>query len=140
MGLCDCPCAALPFPGDPQHPCLPCPSVIRGSRGRVFPPLLRKYSTLSNMSSTKPPNENETSKERKPGLRSVQTTMLFRAVNPELFIKPNKPVMAFGLIAISLCVAYLGYLHATTENKKDLYEAIDSEGSRYMRRKTSKWD
>ncbi|TRZ24683.1 hypothetical protein HGM15179_002385 [Zosterops borbonicus] len=85
---------------------------------------------LSNMSSTKTPNENETPKQRKPGLRSVQTTMLFRAVNPELFIKPNKPVMAFGLIAISLCVAYLGYLHATAENKKDLYEAIDSEGSR----------
>ncbi|XP_030303488.1 small integral membrane protein 8 [Calypte anna] len=88
------------------------------------------------MSSTKPPNENE----RKPGLSSVRTTMLFRAVNPELFIKPNKPVMAFGLIAISLCVAYLGYLHATVENKKDLYESIDSEGSRYVRRKTSKWD
>ncbi|KAJ7403714.1 hypothetical protein WISP_149580 [Willisornis vidua] len=40
------------------------------------------------MSSTKPPDENGTPKERKPGLRSVQTTMLFRAVNPELFIKP----------------------------------------------------
>ncbi|KFV53260.1 Small integral membrane protein 8, partial [Tyto alba] len=52
----------------------------------------------------------------------------------------NKPVMAFGLIAITLCVAYLGYLHATVENKKELYEVIDSEGSRYMRRKTSKWD
>nr|XP_009502411.1 PREDICTED: small integral membrane protein 8 [Phalacrocorax carbo] len=75
------------------------------------------------MSSTKPPNENETAKERKPGLRNV-----------------NKPVMAFGLVAVTLCVAYLGYLHATVENKKDLYEAIDSEGSRYMRRKTSKWD
>lgn len=48
--------------------------------------------------------------------------------------------MAFGLIAITLSVAYLGYLHATAENKKDLYEAVDSEGSRYMRRKTSKWD
>ncbi|NWH50871.1 SMIM8 protein, partial [Fregata magnificens] len=92
------------------------------------------------MSSTKPPNENEIPKERKPGLRSVQTTMLFRAVNPELFIKPNKPVMAFGLLAVTLCVAYLGYLHATVENKKDLYEAIDSEGSRYTRKKTSKWD
>ncbi|OPJ73317.1 small integral membrane protein 8 [Patagioenas fasciata monilis] len=99
-----------------------------------------KYSTLIKMSSTKPPNENETPKERKPGLRNVQTTMLFRAVNPELFIKPNKPVMAFGLVAITLCVAYLGYLHATVENKNDLYEAVDSEGSRYMRRKTSKWD
>uniref|UniRef100_A0A8B9GGB3 Small integral membrane protein 8 n=1 Tax=Amazona collaria TaxID=241587 RepID=A0A8B9GGB3_9PSIT len=92
------------------------------------------------MASTNSPNASETPKERKPGLRSVQTTMLFRAVNPELFIKPNKPVMAFGLIAITLCVAYLGYLRATIENKKDLYEAFDSEGSSYMRRKTSKWD
>ncbi|XP_055391518.1 small integral membrane protein 8 [Bubalus kerabau] len=74
------------------------------------------------------------------GLRGVRTTTLFRAVNPELFIKPNKPVMAFGLITLSLCVAYIGYLHATQENKKDLYEAIDSEGHGYMRRKTSKWD
>ena len=56
------------------------------------------------------------------------------------FFGQNKPVMAFGLVAITLCVAYLGYLHATVENKKDLYEAVDSEGSRYMRRKTSKWD
>ncbi|XP_035175842.1 small integral membrane protein 8 [Oxyura jamaicensis] len=100
----------------------------------------RKYSTSITMPSSKPLNENEKPKERNPGLRGVQTTMLFRAVNPELFIKPNKPVMAFGLVAITLCVAYLGYLHATAENKKDLYEAVDSEGSRYMRRKTSKWD
>ncbi|XP_006902090.1 PREDICTED: small integral membrane protein 8 [Elephantulus edwardii] len=77
---------------------------------------------------------------RDPGLRGVRTTNLFRAVNPELFIKPNKPVMAFGLITLSLCVAYIGYLHATQENKKDLCEAIDSEGHSYMRRKTSKWD
>lgn len=48
----------------------------------------RKYSTSIKMSSTRPPNEQETLKERKPGLRNVQTTMLFRAVNPELFIKP----------------------------------------------------
>lgn len=60
--------------------------------------------------------------------------------NNFFFSCQNKPVMAFGLIAITVCVAYLGYLHATIENKKDLYEAIDSEGSRYMRRKTSKWD
>uniref|UniRef100_W5NJW0 Small integral membrane protein 8 n=2 Tax=Lepisosteidae TaxID=7915 RepID=W5NJW0_LEPOC len=77
---------------------------------------------------------------RAPGLRGVQTTTLFRAINPELFIKPNKPVMAIGLLTLSLCVGYLGYLHATTENKQDLYEAIDSEGTRHMRRKSSRWD
>ncbi|KAL4675933.1 small integral membrane protein 8 isoform X2 [Trachypithecus francoisi] len=84
-----------------------------------------------------PPKEKDF---QSPGLRGVRTTTLFRAVNPELFIKPNKPVMAFGLVTLSLCVAYIGYLHATQENKKDLYEAIDSEGHSYMRRKTSKWD
>nr|XP_020468540.1 small integral membrane protein 8 [Monopterus albus] len=77
---------------------------------------------------------------RVPGLRGAKTTTLFRAVNPELFIKPNKPVMVFGLVTITLCVGYLGYLHATKENDQQLYEAIDSEGERYMRRKTSKWD
>ncbi|XP_019298347.1 small integral membrane protein 8 [Panthera pardus] len=84
-----------------------------------------------------PPKEKDF---KNPGLRGVRTTTLFRAVNPELFIKPNKPVMAFGLITLSLCVAYIGYLHASQENTKDLYEAIDSEGHSYMRRKTSKWD
>lgn len=102
-------------------------------------------SSLIKMSSApEPPNiKKEAPKERDgriPGLRGVRTTTLFRAVNPELFIKPNKPVMAFGLITITLCVAYIGYLHATQENKKDLYEAVNSEGARYMRRKTSKWD
>ncbi|KAK9531837.1 hypothetical protein VZT92_011239 [Zoarces viviparus] len=77
---------------------------------------------------------------RTPGLRGAQTTTLFRAFNPELFMKPNKPVMAFGLVSITLCVGYLGYMHATKENDQQLYEAVDSEGDRYMRRKTSKWD
>lgn len=52
----------------------------------------------------------------------------------------NKTVMGFGLLSITLCVCYLGYMHATQENQQQLYEAIDSEGERYMRRKTSKWD
>ncbi|XP_038617185.1 small integral membrane protein 8 isoform X2 [Tachyglossus aculeatus] len=106
---------------------------------------LQNRSLLIKMSSAPEPpsSKNEPPKEkdyRIPGLRGARTTTLFRAVNPELFIKPNKPVMAFGLITLTLCVAYIGYLHATQENKKELYEAVDSEGARYMRRRTSKWD
>lgn len=103
-----------------------------------------KSSLVEMSSAPEPPAfKNEPPKEKdfqNPGLRGVRTTTLFRAVNPELFIKPNKPVMAFGLVTLSLCVAYIGYLHATQENKMELYEAIDSEGHSYMRRKTSKWD
>ncbi|XP_075993369.1 small integral membrane protein 8 [Genypterus blacodes] len=77
---------------------------------------------------------------RTPGLRSARTTTLFRVVNPELFIKPNKPMMIFGIVSITLCVGYLGYLHATKDNEQQIYEAVHSEGERYTRRKTSKWD
>lgn len=48
--------------------------------------------------------------------------------------------MVFGVVSITLCVGYLGYLHAMKENDQQLYETIDSEGERHMRRKTSKWD
>ncbi|XP_053565064.1 small integral membrane protein 8 [Bombina bombina] len=98
---------------------------------------------MSSPSSEPPGTKSDVAKEkdyRTPGFRSVNTTTLFRAVNPELFIKPNKPVMVFGLFTITMCVGYIAYLHATEENKKDVYEAIDSEGTRYTRRKTSKWD
>ncbi|XP_055492033.1 small integral membrane protein 8 isoform X4 [Leucoraja erinacea] len=87
-------------------------------------------------SRTQPPKDTG---YKSPGLRGIRTTSLFRAINPELFIKPNKPVMAFGLLTITLCVSYIAYLHATTENK-ELYEAIDSEGRRCTRHKTSKWE
>ncbi|XP_060611032.2 small integral membrane protein 8 [Anolis sagrei] len=113
------------------------------------PSLDNRWCSPASSSSEMPPArqspdlQQEAPKEkdfRTPGLRGARTTTLFRAVNPELFIKPNKTVMAFGLVTLTLCVAYIGYLHAQQENKKDLYEAIDSEGNRQMKRKTSKWD
>ncbi|KAK6488417.1 small integral membrane protein 8 isoform X1 [Huso huso] len=104
---------------------------------------IHSSSQMSSQSAEPGGGKAEVPKEKDfktPGLRGIQTTTLFRAVNPELFIKPNKPMMAFGLLTISLCVGYLGYLHAATENTQDLYEAVDSDGTSYMRRKTSKWD
>ncbi|XP_077366190.1 small integral membrane protein 8 [Festucalex cinctus] len=89
---------------------------------------------MASQKASKEKNSMETE-----GLRRAQTTALFRAVNPELFVKPNRPIMAFGLITITLCVGYLGYLHAMKENNQQLYEAIDSEGERLMRRRASKW-
>ena len=56
------------------------------------------------------------------------------------YVFQNKPVMVFGVLSISVCVGYLGYLHAMKDNDQTLYEATDGEGERYMRRKTSKWD
>lgn len=52
----------------------------------------------------------------------------------------NKPVMAFGLVAITLCVGYLGYMHAVKENDQQRPDAVDGDGERCTRRKSSKWD
>ncbi|XP_072042451.1 small integral membrane protein 8-like [Amphiura filiformis] len=91
----------------------------------------------SNTGSQKPTHPNTG------GLRGVRTTSLFRAVNFELFVKPNKAVMAFGLVAITGCVAYIGYMHAMKENKTDelIYEQYRPDGStEWTRTKRSKWD
>lgn len=73
------------------------------------------------------------------GLRSVRTTSLFRAVNFELYARPNKGVMGFGLVALTFCVGYIAYLHAQKENQ-ELYEAYKEDGSKQMQIKSSKWD
>lgn len=72
--------------------------------------------------------------------RSQNFFFFFCKCAPNRFQLQNKPVMAFGLVAITLCVGYLGYMHAMKENDQQLYEAIDSDGERYTRRKSSKWD
>lgn len=80
-------------------------------------------SSLVKMSSTPEPPafKKEPLKEKdfgNPGLGGIRMTTVCRAKNPELFIKPNKPVMAFGLTTFSLYVAYTGYLHATQRIKR----------------------
>ncbi|XP_077992550.1 small integral membrane protein 8-like [Glandiceps talaboti] len=75
------------------------------------------------------------------GFRGVRTTSLFRAVNFELFVKPNKVVMAFGLTVMTGIVVYFGYMNAMAENKKDqIYVAYNHDGSVETKRKSSKWD
>ncbi|XP_032813776.2 small integral membrane protein 8 [Petromyzon marinus] len=102
------------------------------------------------MSATQPPGSNaQTGKadkaepdtktksdrfSRVPGLRGVQTTTLFRAINPELFIKPNRYVMAFGLVTLSMCVAYLAYMRVEYANSQAEEQQI-SPG-----RRRTRWD
>ena len=51
--------------------------------------------------------------------------------------------MAFGLIAITGCVAYIAYLNAVKENRADelVYEQYRPDGStEWTKTKRSKWD
>ncbi|ELU09412.1 hypothetical protein CAPTEDRAFT_117465 [Capitella teleta] len=90
---------------------------------------------MSDSSKNTPPKE----RFREPGWRSLPSTSLFRAVNPELYIKPNMKVMAIGVALFSGCVAYLAYLNATTDNNK-MYMSMDNQGKLQKQYKTSRWD
>ncbi|KAK2166429.1 hypothetical protein LSH36_39g09066 [Paralvinella palmiformis] len=77
---------------------------------------------------------------REPGWRRLDSTAAFRAVNPELFIKPNKVVMSIGVAAIVGCVAYIGYLNLKTDKTKETYLAINEKDELQRHYRTSRWD
>ena len=73
------------------------------------------------MSSDKSSTHSETVNSRvksEPGsgLRSLKTTPGFALFNFELYARPNKFVMVFGLTALTGCVAFLAYMNASSEN------------------------
>ncbi|XP_050483566.1 small integral membrane protein 8 [Bombus huntii] len=72
------------------------------------------------------------------GLRSLKSTMLFRAINYELYVKPNKVVMIFGAIAMFSCIGYMAYMRHNSDNTNH-YPAVTSDGSINLKKKTSKW-
>ncbi|XP_003401531.4 small integral membrane protein 8 [Bombus affinis] len=71
------------------------------------------------------------------GLRSLKSTMLFRAINYELYVRPNKVIMIFGAIAMFSCIGYMAYMRRNSDNTK--YLAVTSDGSIDSKKKTSKW-
>lgn len=72
------------------------------------------------------------------GLRSLRSTMLFRAVNYELYVKPNKMVMLFGLVTMLGCTGYILYMRQKDDGTS-YYSAIESDGTVTQKKKTSKW-
>ncbi|KAK7086189.1 protein of unknown function (DUF4500) [Halocaridina rubra] len=73
------------------------------------------------------------------GIRSLQTTGVFKAVNFELYVKPNLAIMAFGVVAILCSTGYLAYMKAQHRESKT-YIAIAEDGSQHLTHKRSKWD
>ncbi|CAG9865270.1 unnamed protein product [Phyllotreta striolata] len=73
------------------------------------------------------------------GLRSLRTTSLFRAVNFELYAKPNIAIMAVGLVALAGCAGYIAYMRSKYEGL-GYYGALKDDGSEHFEKKKSKWD
>lgn len=73
------------------------------------------------------------------GLRSLQSTTLFKTINFELFIKPNQWVMALGLVSIIGCSGYIFYMRKKYEDSGH-YIAIEADGKQRFKKKVSKWE
>jgi len=82
--------------------------------------------------------------ENKPGdgIRNLQTSGVFRTLNFELYAKPNRFIMAVGLIGISGCIGYLAWMRATHASyaEQNMYTALDENDEMVLRKKKSKWD
>ena len=73
------------------------------------------------------------------GIRSLETSGVFRTLNFELYTRPNKWVMAFGLTAITGCLGYLAWMKAQHRDQ-GLYTAIDDQDQLYVAKRRNKWD
>ena len=65
-------------------------------------------------------------------------TTAFKAINPELFIKPNLKVMSLGTAVFAGCIMYIMYINATADPKKkqEARFSLDTGQITYK----SKWD
>ena len=74
------------------------------------------------------------------GIRSLQTSNVFRAVNFELYAKPNKYMMSFGAAAFAGCASYLIYMSVMGERRKDTYTALNDQDEFVVTKRKSKWE
>ncbi|XP_031842701.2 small integral membrane protein 8 isoform X3 [Nomia melanderi] len=72
------------------------------------------------------------------GLRSLKSTMFFRAVNYELYVRPNKVIMIFGAVTICSCLGYIYYMRQKYDSTQ-YYHAVTEDGSIVSKKKVSKW-
>ncbi|XP_050436979.1 small integral membrane protein 8 [Adelges cooleyi] len=74
------------------------------------------------------------------GIRSLKTSRVFRIINFELYSKPNKVIMAFGLVSMTFTVGYLVYMRHQYE-QMGYYPAVAEDGRHEIYKpKQSKWE
>lgn len=74
------------------------------------------------------------------GIRSLKTSGVFRAVNFELYAKPNKYMIIFGSVAFASCVGYLMYMRQIAASEKKYVVILDENDHLVTHEKKSKWE
>lgn len=72
-------------------------------------------------------------------VHKIRATVASRLINPELYIKPNKHVVNFGVAALAGCVMYFVYMISTTDPKKSKKEKTFSAHTGKIS-SPNKWD
>jgi len=102
------------------------------------------WGNLSPKKKSKPKDvvqEEPVKSEPGEGLRSVATTNVFRAVNFELYAKPNRYMITFGILAFSTCVLYIYNMRrSAAEDLANTYTALDDQDQLVLRKKRSRWE
>ncbi|KAH9388567.1 protein of unknown function (DUF4500) [Tyrophagus putrescentiae] len=88
------------------------------------------------------PKQGATGPKPGDGIRSMDTTSLFRITNFELYVKPNKFIMAFGLVAATACFGYLYYWNHSqrTNPNSPTYVAVNEDDTLTIRKRSSRWN
>ncbi|XP_054168751.1 small integral membrane protein 8-like [Oppia nitens] len=73
------------------------------------------------------------------GIRSLDSSSIFRVANFELFVKPNKYVMGAGICAVTLCIGYFVYINHQIRSNPSTYVALNEDNTQVIRDKKSKW-
>ncbi|CAL1531865.1 unnamed protein product [Lymnaea stagnalis] len=114
---------------------------IKSSESQQMATAPRKEAINENIPPSASLNKKKThNKAHISGLASMPSTSAFRAINFELYVKPNKLVMACGILAFSSCVAYIAYMNLTDDLKKGTYVTLDTDGGTTVRQRTSRWE
>jgi Domain of unknown function (DUF4500) len=64
---------------------------------------------------------------------------MFRAINFELYAKPNAIIMGIGLVAITGCLGYIAWMRHQWESL-GYYSAIKEDGTEHFEKRKSRWE
>ncbi|KAK0082116.1 hypothetical protein PV325_011034 [Microctonus aethiopoides] len=73
------------------------------------------------------------------GIRSLRSTLLFKAINYELYVRPNMIIMTVGLTIMMGCSGYIFYMRSKYDDL-GYYTAVESDGTERFIKKESKWN
>ncbi|XP_058826186.1 small integral membrane protein 8 [Topomyia yanbarensis] len=73
------------------------------------------------------------------GIRSMRSTNVFRAINFELYAKPNVVIMGLGVVAIGITFGYIAYMRSKYEGL-GYYTAVQEDGKELFVKRKSKWE